>query len=374
MDESIPCPQCGAPARITKRFRLGSIAGPVEHLKTECINQHWLTPLAETLAGAQPDPTRPPPSPHPPARSVTMVRADELAGVLGGAGAESRFLTASDGVRLHYLHWSSRPSPPWAVLIFLHGIASHAGWFGETAAHLSEHGVAVYGPDRRGSGRSGGPRGHLARYERALDDLEQMVQLVSSEHPGTPVFLAASSWAAKLAVVYAAQRPGPLSGLVLPAVVLRPRVKLSPGFRFRVIVGHLVAPMAYLPIPLTPELYTANPPYLDFIRADALRLLEATAQLFWEGVRLDRRRRRASARLGLPLLVLHGEEDPMLDVPKTRRWFERLGVQDKTYRAYPGVGHGLDFAPDRAEYLADLLGWLSARVPPESPRPTGGGP
>jgi alpha-beta hydrolase superfamily lysophospholipase len=110
------------------------------------------------------------------------------------------------------------------------------------------------------------------------------------------------------------------------------------------------------------------------MRTDPLRLLEATARLFWEQVRLDRRRRRASARLGLPLLVLHGEEDPMLDVPKTRRWFEQLGVEDKTYRAYPGVGHGLDFAPDRAEYLADLVGWLSARVTSGSPPPTGGGP
>jgi alpha-beta hydrolase superfamily lysophospholipase len=64
----------------------------------------------------------------------------------------------------------------------------------------------------------------------------------------------------------------------------------------------------------------------------------------------------------------------MLDVPKTRRWFEQLGVEDKTYRAYPGVGHGLDFAPDRAEYLADLLGWLSARAPSASSRSTGSGP
>jgi alpha-beta hydrolase superfamily lysophospholipase len=303
-----------------------------------------------------------------------MARADELAGVLGGAGAESRFLTASDGVRLHYLHWPSRPSPPWAVLIYLHGMASHAGWFGQTAAHLNQHGVAVYWPDRRGSGHSGGPRGHLARYERALDGLEQVVQLAGSEHPGTPVFLVASSWAAKLAVVYVAQRPGPPAGLVLHAPGLRPRVKVSPGWRLRVVVGHLVTPMAYLPIPLSPEQYTANPPYLAFIRADPLRLLEATAQLFWETIRLDRQRRRASARLGLPLLVLHGEDDVMMNVPKTRRWFERLGVADKTYRAYSGVGHGLDFAPDRNQYLADLLGWLSARVISGSPPPTGAVP
>ena len=70
-------------------------------------------------------------------------------GVLAGGGAKSRFLTADDGVRLHCLYWPAGPSPPWAVVLFLHGIASHAGWFAETAAHLNQHGVAVYGLDRR---------------------------------------------------------------------------------------------------------------------------------------------------------------------------------------------------------------------------------
>jgi hypothetical protein len=59
MDEPIRCSRCGAPARISERFRLVSTAGPVEHLKIGCVNHHWLTPLAETLTGAQPDPTIP---------------------------------------------------------------------------------------------------------------------------------------------------------------------------------------------------------------------------------------------------------------------------------------------------------------------------
>jgi alpha-beta hydrolase superfamily lysophospholipase len=291
-----------------------------------------------------------------------------------GGDAERRFLMAGDGVQLHCLHWRSRQSPPSAVLIFLHGIASHAGWFGETAADLNQHGVEVYGPDRRGSGRSGGPRGHLDRYEQALDDVEQLIRLVAAEHPGTPVFLAASSWAAKLAVVYVARRPASLSGLLLLGPGLTAEVKLAPARQVQVVVGHLVRPMAYLPIPLTPELYTANPPYLDFIRADPLRRLEATTQFFWETARLDRQRRRAAAGLTLPLLLLQGEADQMIDVPATRRWFDRLGVGDKTYRAYAGAGHTLDFEPDRAQYLADLQGWLSVRAGSRASRPRGGGP
>jgi lysophospholipase len=140
-----------------------------------------------------------------------------------------------------------------------------------------------------------------------------------------------------------------------------------------VVVGHLVAPTARLPIPLTPELYTANRPYVDFIRGDRLRLLEATTRFVWETARLDRRRGRASAHLNLPLLVLQGEDDKMMDVAKTRRWCSRLAVEDKTYVAYPGAGHTLDFEPDRRRYLADMLAWLSDRISTGSPRSTGGG-
>jgi hypothetical protein len=49
MPEEIPCPECGAPARITARFRLDSTDGPVEHLRTGCVNNHWLTPPAATV-------------------------------------------------------------------------------------------------------------------------------------------------------------------------------------------------------------------------------------------------------------------------------------------------------------------------------------
>jgi alpha-beta hydrolase superfamily lysophospholipase len=122
--------------------------------------------------------------------------------------------------------------------------------------------------------------------------------------------------------------------------------------------------MARLPIPLTPELYTANPPYRDYIRADPLRLLEATTRFFWETGRLDRRRGHDTGRLALPVLLLQGTDDQMVDVPATRRWFDGLGGEHTTYRAYPGAGHTLDFEPDRSRYLADMLAWLSATVRP----------
>ena len=100
---------------------------------------------------------------------------------------------------------------------------------------------------------------------------------------------------------------------------------------------------------------------LEVIRHDPLRLFTATAQFFWETARLDRRRAVASARLHLPLFVAQGSADAMMNVPRTRRWFDRLPTPDKTYAAYPGAGHTLDFEADRDAYLDDLWSWLCRR-------------
>jgi hypothetical protein len=56
MPDTIPCPQCGAPAQITERFWLDSTDGPIEHLKTGCLSKHWLTPLAEWSRRSRPPP------------------------------------------------------------------------------------------------------------------------------------------------------------------------------------------------------------------------------------------------------------------------------------------------------------------------------
>src|SRR3954465_185073 len=94
----------------------------------------------------------------------------------------SRFhLPASDGLRLHCRRWLPRTTNVRASLLFLHGIASHGAWFAETAAVLAEHGIAVYAPDRRGSGLSYGPRGHIPSYEQAVADAELFLDLLTTE-------------------------------------------------------------------------------------------------------------------------------------------------------------------------------------------------
>jgi hypothetical protein len=52
MSDTIPCPQCGH--RLGSPSGFGSTGGPVEHLKTGYVNNHWPTPLAEMVEQERP--------------------------------------------------------------------------------------------------------------------------------------------------------------------------------------------------------------------------------------------------------------------------------------------------------------------------------
>ncbi len=271
-------------------------------------------------------------------------------------------LTAIDGVPLHYRTWIPTGRRPAASLIFLHGIASHSAWFSETAVHLADRGIAVYAPDRRGSGLSGGPRGHVASYEQALDDLDLFRALAAKE--AAPIYLAGSSWAARLAIASAARSQDGLAGLLLLGPGLFPRVDLSIGQKLAVLFYHRTRPAHDLHIPLVPDDYTRNPAYLDYIRRDAYRLLSASSRFFWETHRLDRARDRLAAGLSLPILLQIGESDQIMDTAATCAWLQRLGAPDRTSVVYRGAAHTLDFEPEPTvrAYRADLVGWLRRQI------------
>jgi alpha-beta hydrolase superfamily lysophospholipase len=273
--------------------------------------------------------------------------------------ASSARLTALDGVSLHYRRWLPLDEGPLASLLFMHGIASHGAWFAETAAHLANRGIAVYAPDRRGSGLSDGPRGHLDSFEQALGDLESLLDLIAQQHPAIPIFLAGSSWAAKLAIAGAARFERRLAGLILHGPGFFPRDDLSLVEKLAVLIHHRPRPRHAVRIPLAPEQYTRNPVYLEYIRSDTSRLLTASASFFWETRRLDRARDSLASALTLPILLQIGQVDAIMDVAATCRWVRRLNAPDRTLIVYPNASHTLDFesAPTVRAYRADLLGW-----------------
>jgi len=277
---------------------------------------------------------------------------------IGGDTERVRRLTAGDGVQLAYRAY---PGTGAGTVVYLHGIQSHGAWYLETASELVRRGYSVYLPDRRGSGRSGGPRGHFPATAQLVDDVRRMVELARSEGGDVPLFVVGGCWGARTAIAYALAEPEPLAGLALVCPALFAKVELPPGDRLRVLAGGLVDSMLPVRVPLEDELFTENPPYLEFIKDDALSLREVTASFFFRQAIWDRQLRAATA-LRPPLLVLQSGADPIVDGPRVRAWFDRLESQSKRYVEYPEWGHLLDFEEERQRYWDDLADWLDGVV------------
>ena len=86
---------------------------------------------------------------------------------------------ASDGYRLKFRHWA--PVHPRGIVIALHGMQSHSGWYDYSSRCLADAGFAVYFPDRRGSGLNGFQRGHAAHAMRLANDVRALRALAINE-------------------------------------------------------------------------------------------------------------------------------------------------------------------------------------------------
>src|SRR5262249_6144120 len=149
---------------------------------------------------------------------------------------------------------------PKGLVVILHGVQSHSGWYHNLGRTLASAGYLVSFPDRRGSGANRADRGHASSAGRLIRDLVEWVPALRAEYPGVPTALAGISWGAKLAVIAAARHPGLIAAFALVCPGLQPRVGVSGKEKLRIAWSLLANPRRTFPIPLSdPALFTASP-------------------------------------------------------------------------------------------------------------------
>ncbi|MCH6566838.1 MAG: alpha/beta fold hydrolase [Nitrospinae bacterium] len=274
------------------------------------------------------------------------------------ATGQRHSLAAADGVGL--ILYAYGPETAERAAIVLHGIQSHAGWFTASCEALANAGLRVICPDRRGSGASGGKRGHTASPDVLLDDLGRIVSWVRAERPGRPLQAVAHSWGAVYALAYQGREPSAFERLSLVSPGLLPRVDLSPTQKAAVALGSLISPERVLPIPISgPEAFTANQAKRDAIGADEARLKYATLRFFSSAWRLRRRASAAARRTEAPMTVFLAGTDTIIDTEATRRFFYGCG-EGVRVETFDTAHHTLEFEDDPAAFLDSLVLWCVA--------------
>ncbi len=246
-----------------------------------------------------------------------------------------------------------------AVVVMLHGIQSHSGWYVGSAEHLAQLGVSVVALDRRGSGMNREARGDAPNCRVLLEDVRRTVTQAHQLFPGRPVHLVGISWGGKLAVAFALRYRHMLQSLILVTPGLYPQVDLHPLDKLAVLFWRFWEPRRLFPIPLSdPHLFTANPDRVHYITEDPLSLHRATARFLMVSRWLDVLVQRRGPTLRLPVLLFLAGQDRIVDNLKLRRFFEALPGPCTRLVAYPEAHHTLEFEPDPRPFFEEVTQWV----------------
>ena len=254
------------------------------------------------------------------------------------------------------------PAEPKAAVLILHGYGEHSGRYSHVIENFAARGYAVFVPDLRGHGRNARCLGDLEGREKIREDAHILTQTINQKCPGLPVVLVGHSMGGMLALYQLLKYQDQYAAAVLSG----PAILLPEG------ISPLIKAMAGLIARLAPKL-----PVQELDLSEATRNMEMRAEddrdpLQYKGKarartgnETIRAQQEVQDRLGeirLPLLVMHGSDDKVIDPAATEIVYSRASSQDKTKKFWPGLYHELMNEPERDEVFAYVFDWLDSRL------------
>ncbi|MEZ6040149.1 MAG: alpha/beta fold hydrolase [Planctomycetaceae bacterium] len=273
-------------------------------------------------------------------------------------------VTASDGYKLKFRHWKAQS--PRGIVVAVHGIQSHSGWYEYSSWHMANAGFDVYLADRRGSGVNGLDRGHADHGLRLVNDVRTLIRHARAisegkvSEPRMPLCLAGISWGGKIAAATAALFPNEIDQLAFLYPGLEPR--LQPSFLQRIqlrAARDFDVRRRQVPVPLSdPTMFTANPFWQRAIAADPLALHTVTSGFINSGYHLDMIVRERCRHIAHPLLLMLAGQDQIIDNDRTQRRIMTFSSNCIHMHRYPQARHTLEFEENRNLFVGHIIAWL----------------
>ena len=273
---------------------------------------------------------------------------------------EGRF-TGSGGHSIYYQCWEPE-STPRALLLVAHGLGEHSARYLSLARYFVGHDYAVAALDHNGHGCSEGSPGYVQAFDDYTSDLAMFQDVLATRYPEMPVFLLGHSMGGLISGCYLLQAQDRFSGAILSGPVIRTGEHPGPIQLFLIRLLASLIPRLGLKkldangVSRDAEVVSAyiNDPLVYHGKLSARLLRE-----FFAGIgKLETN----AGNLRLPLLILHGGEDVMVSPEGSRMFYSWVSSPDKTLKIYPGLYHEIFNEPERAEVLADVLGWCEKRL------------
>jgi acylglycerol lipase len=274
--------------------------------------------------------------------------------------AREEKVAGAAGVNIFVRSWRPNGAAR-ALVVICHGFNAHSGQYQWVAEQLAEIGLSTYALDLRGRGRSDGERFYVDKMADYVSDVATAIALAKNREPGLPVFLLGHSAGGVVSSIYTLEHQSELAGLICESFAFQVP---TPDFAIAVLNGlSLLAPHVHV-VKLKNEDFSRDAEVVRAMNHDPLIAHEVEpTQTVAEMARADERLKKEFPLITLPVLILHGTLDRVTRPSGSQTFFNAAGSIDKTLKLYEGHYHDLLHDVDKEKVMADIIGWIDARVP-----------
>jgi acylglycerol lipase len=253
-------------------------------------------------------------------------------------------------------------SEPKAVLLIVHGLGEHSGRYLNVVNHFVPMGFAVYGMDHPGHGKSDGTRKYVDCFEDFIDNVKAYFDRIQGWQAGKPIFLVAHSMGGLIGATYLLDHQAGLNGAILSGPSVKIPGNVSP---LTVFIGKML--VALMPkfglLKTSPEGVSRDPAVVQAYMDDPLvHKGKTTVRLAAEMLKAMQRVSSEAAKITLPMLILQGGADWIVDPAGAKMLHDSVSSADKEIKIYDGLYHEVFNEPEHLQVLRDVELWIEAHM------------
>jgi alpha-beta hydrolase superfamily lysophospholipase len=256
------------------------------------------------------------------------------------------------------------PNSPRALVLLVHGLSEHSGRYRHVMQELATWGFASGAFDQRGHGRSAIHPGQISSLNDLVADLRIVRSLAGDRFGKLPTFIWGHSMGGLVSALYLTKYQEDFDGAILAsAAVVVPRRISKILVHSAPLLARIVPRLGLLPRGDASKMCN-DPKFIERTNADVLTqrkpLQVGTGMAILQAMSYVQQH---LGRVRLPVLVMHGTADQIVDVEASQRLYAKLGSEDKVLRLFSGFAHELHNDLRRVEVFNCVRNWIEARLP-----------